>query len=373
MDTLREKISSALCELVGRKDAAVFQSADNFEKMLQKIGNWPQLPEILALKAGLQERAPWELQKGSSGPVSRSVINSLATNIGRKHQISPALAVWAIESWAFSLGLKIEPEVIKPDVTASSAAKPAIAKPLNDQFGKEIAGNTSGVENARIGIIFGTDASGLIRVFKSWWQPASPAETAGLAATPVKVEKAVGCGLFTAAPRAKKKQASRQPVLPVKPVLVHAADNVAKQSTTMPGQVAAPNVSTKPVVYTGSAEELCAQAQALLPGYGSRVNVQEALEILQQAVKLGSVTARRRIGELYHKGLGVKQDFKMAANWFRLAADSGDVASQFYLGTLYQCGMGVEFNLTIARSWLQKAADQGHVEAKALLIEMLQA
>ncbi|HMM59838.1 MAG TPA: sel1 repeat family protein, partial [Candidatus Rifleibacterium sp.] len=73
------------------------------------------------------------------------------------------------------------------------------------------------------------------------------------------------------------------------------------------------------------------------------------------------------------KGLGVKQDFATAANWFRLAADAGDMHAQFYLGTLYQCGMGVEFSLEKANSWLQKAAAQGHKEANTLLKEILQA
>ena len=374
MDTLRENIRKALCELVGRKDAAIFQSADTFEKMLQKIGNWQQLPEILALKTGLQERVPWELQKGSSGPVSRSLINSLASIIGRKHQIEPSLAVWAIESWAISLGLKIEPELAKPPVKPTAVSAP-IKAPLSAVAGQA---DFSADTQARAGIIFGTDASGLIRVFKAWWQPAPESETAGLVAVQVKNEK-TGGALFAAAPPRKKTATISLPPKTTSHVqssakIVPAAKPVAAPARPVSVKpAAAPPVSQAPVVYTGSADELCAQAQALLPGFGTRVNIPEALQILQQAVKLGSVSARRMIGEIYHKGLGVKQDFRIASVWFKQAADSGDAASQFYLGTLYQCGMGVEFDLARARAWLQKAAGQGHKEAQVLLNEISQA
>lgn len=384
LDNSRENIRKALCELVGRKDAAVFQSADTFEKMLLKIGNWTATPETTALKAGLQDRIPWELQKGSSGPVSRAIINSLAANIARKHQISQDLAVWAIESWSFSLGLKFEAETVK---TAAPASAPTTAAAVSGT-GKASATSAadqdwSVAERSRAGIIFGTDASGLIRVFKSWWRPAPEAECAGLTAVAVKAEAPLGNTLFVAAAPRKKTAAAVKTPVAAKAVETRASAAVAPKpvvpAPAAPGRPvakpapAAPAAPDAPVVYNGTADQLCDQARALMPGFGTRVNMAEALQILQQAVKLGSFRARRMIGEIYHKGLGVKQDFRIAADWFRLAAENGDAQSQFYLGTLYQCGMGVEFNLAVAQGWLQKAAQQGHQEAKALLIEMLQA
>ncbi|MDD3148492.1 MAG: hypothetical protein PHD82_14460 [Candidatus Riflebacteria bacterium] len=408
---MRERILKALCELVGRKDAAVFQSADNFERLLQKIGGWKQLPEISALKAGLQERIPWELQKGAVGPVSRTLVNSLAGNLGRKRQLSAELAVWAVESWAISLGLKVDAEPLRPSAPSSSAS-PAGANQVESAGAQAVNADAWDVNaKNRAGIIFGTDAQGVIKVFRAWWVPAPVSETAGMAAVAVKAEKPASTGFFLAAPVARRKSslpgqaklpadvASRPGQSPessqpspvsngvyvgekaIKPASAQAKSKLEPVGGAASKAVAAkPSVQVKqpvppaaPVVLTGSAEELCAQAKSLLPGYGTRVDIAAALQMLQQAAKLGSIPARRMIGEIYHKGLGVKQDFATAANWFKLAAESGDAHAQFYLGTLYQCGMGVEFNLARAQDWLQKAANQGHKEAKTLLNEILQA
>ena len=413
MDTSRERILKVLCELVGRKDATVFQSPDIFERMLQKAGDLPQSAETGALRAGLQERIPWELQKGYAGIVSRSLINSLAAGIGRKHPVNPALAAWAVEAWAISLGLKVEAEVARASTAevsqpaTQSAAIPTLSAETMRLF-----------EKNRAGLIFGTDASGVIKVFSAWWRPLPETDCAGLAATPVKSEKPGELAFFAAAPRKRQTAvlsagaASAQAVSASAPQSAQIHQTAAqpgknsvpkstvqggspKTATSQPTAQAKSPVSQPrpaqpvartvaptappppkpalPVVLTGSAEELVAQAKTLLPGYGTRVDVPLALQMLQQAAKLGSIVARRMIGEIYHKGLGVKQDFATAANWFRLAADAGDMHAQFYLGTLYKCGMGVEFSLEKANSWLQKAAAQGHKEAKTLLNEILQA
>ncbi len=399
MDTSRERILKVLCELVGRKDATVFQSPDIFERMLQKAGNLQQSPETIALRAGLQERIPWELQKGYAGVISRSLINSLAAGIGRKHSVSPDLAAWAVESWAVSLGLKVEAETSPGSAAgaspsaAQSAAMPTLSAESMRLF-----------EKNRAGLIFGTDASGVIKVFSAWWRPLPDTDCAGLAATAVKAERSGEPAFFAAAPRKRQTavkpagaaaSGTTSPQMPpaqttrsvAQPAKSGVPQNNVQGGPPVPGATpvkpaarpaataapAAPPKPAAPVVLTGSAEELVAQAKTLLPGYGSRVDVPLALQMLQQAAKLGSVVARRMIGEIYHKGLGVKQDFATAANWFKLAADAGDMHAQFYLGTLYQCGMGVEFSLEKANSWLQKAAAQGHKEAKTLLKEILQA
>lgn len=412
MDTSREQILKVLCELVGRKDATVFQSPDIFERMLQKAGNLTQSPETAALRAGLQERLPWELQKGYAGVVARSLINSLAAGIGRKHSVNPTLAAWAVEAWAISLGLKVEAATetsreSAPDASPS-ASQPMAVPTLSTETMRLF-------EKNRAGIIFGTDASGVIKIFSAWWRPLPEIDCAGLTVIPVKSEKSGESVLFAVAPRKRQaagkhanaseaqaalpsqepqtaaqpikssvlinagqgsspaKAVAKPPVIPANPPASRSAPVQPAARPAAPGAPAASPKAAAPLVLTGSAEELVAQAKTLLPGYGTRVDVPQALQALQQAAKLGSIVARRMIGEIYHKGLGVKQDFATAANWFRLAADAGDMHAQFYLGTLYQCGMGVEFSLEKANSWLQKAAAQGHKEAKTLLKEILQA
>jgi hypothetical protein len=122
---------------------------------------------------------------------------------------------------------------------------------------------------------------------------------------------------------------------------------------------------------TNIGDKFLAQANTMLPGGNGRLNIKEALKLLQKAVKMGSLNARRRFGEIYLRGIGVKANLPNAASWFKTAAKLGDAESQFQLGSLFQCGIGVNQDISQAQNWLQQAADQGHKEAKKLLEQIL--
>lgn len=403
MDSSWENVRKALTDLVARKDASIFQNLETFEQAIRKIGNWPLSPEIAALRAGLQQRLPWELQKASAGQVPGKTMATLASNLARQHNINEPLAAWAVESWAIALNLKYEKFTLAPapamsPTPAAVATSPATTpvQPVISQAPADFS-----VSGARVGVVFGISENGLIKVFKSWSKPAAANETAGMVYTPIKVEEHTAKPLFAAAPKPRtptvkppaKTTAAASPVQGPKPAAVVPHAHVAQpqiKTTVAPPPVKAqtpagqpgmvrpvspppPQAPAAPRVFNGSAEELFAQAQSLMPGFGSRVNMGEALELLAQAAKMGYVPARRKIGEIYLKGLGVKTDCSIAAGWFRQAADAGDAQAQFHLGSLYQCGMGVEFNLAQAKEWLSRAANQGHQEARDLLNQMLQA
>ena len=75
------------------------------------------------------------------------------------------------------------------------------------------------------------------------------------------------------------------------------------------------------------------------------------------------------VGELnlammYETGLGVEQDYEMAAAWYRQSAMKGEAQAQYNLGMLYDNGYGVELNATEAVSWYRKAAEQGMPDAQ---------
>jgi len=59
---------------------------------------------------------------------------------------------------------------------------------------------------------------------------------------------------------------------------------------------------------------------------------------------------------MYYTGLGVPQDDRQAAHWFRMAAAQGHRPAQFYLGTLYAEGQGVEPDPVEALKWVTLAA-----------------
>jgi TPR repeat protein len=62
------------------------------------------------------------------------------------------------------------------------------------------------------------------------------------------------------------------------------------------------------------------------------------------------------LGELYNQGLGVRQDPKEAARWYRLAADRGDAHAMASLGLMSADGRGLGKDPAAARAWFEKAA-----------------
>ena len=71
--------------------------------------------------------------------------------------------------------------------------------------------------------------------------------------------------------------------------------------------------------------------------------------------------AQRNLGHLYRMGLGVKQDFAKAADWYRKAAELGLARAQANLANMYLRGQGVERDAAEAGRWFSAAAEQGHI------------
>ena len=63
------------------------------------------------------------------------------------------------------------------------------------------------------------------------------------------------------------------------------------------------------------------------------------------------------LGELYAAGLGVRQDWTRAAEWYRLGADRGDPHAAYGLAMLKLDGRGVPKDAAEARKLLERAAD----------------
>lgn len=83
---------------------------------------------------------------------------------------------------------------------------------------------------------------------------------------------------------------------------------------------------------------------------------------LEQA-ELGDAIAQTLLGELLAKGLGVRQDFKEAAGWYRLAAQQGDPEAIYALGRIYLDGRGVEKDPARAAGLFNQAGDLGQATA----------
>ena len=70
---------------------------------------------------------------------------------------------------------------------------------------------------------------------------------------------------------------------------------------------------------------------------------------------------------MYDKGLGVDQNYAVAAEWYRLSAEQGIAFSQYNLGLMYRGGQGVARDDGEAVKWYRLAAEQGFASAQTNL------
>ena len=81
-----------------------------------------------------------------------------------------------------------------------------------------------------------------------------------------------------------------------------------------------------------------------------------ALREWKPLAEQGNADAQRSLGEMYRQGNGVRQNYKTAAWWFRLAAEQGDAPAQVKLGEAYSSGNGVPLDNMYAYMWWNIAA-----------------
>lgn len=85
----------------------------------------------------------------------------------------------------------------------------------------------------------------------------------------------------------------------------------------------------------------------------------------------GDPIAEGNVAFAYENGIGVPQDLKMAAEFYKKAADHGNPTAQYKFGTYLEAGTGgVPQNLKEAIRMYQLAADQ-HVPAAATKLQQL--
>ena len=81
----------------------------------------------------------------------------------------------------------------------------------------------------------------------------------------------------------------------------------------------------------------------------------------------GDAGAQFNLGVRYDQGLGVLQDFKEAAKWYRLSAEQGDNDAQYNLGQMYSNGLGVPQDYKEAVRLYRLSAEQGDAKAQSNL------
>jgi TPR repeat protein len=89
-----------------------------------------------------------------------------------------------------------------------------------------------------------------------------------------------------------------------------------------------------------------------------------AAEWYRKAANQGLDVAQFKLGWMYESGHGVPQDYAEAGSWYRKAADQGLAEAQRYLGDMYEKGRGTPQDYAEAAKWWRKAADQGNADAQ---------
>jgi TPR repeat protein len=84
-----------------------------------------------------------------------------------------------------------------------------------------------------------------------------------------------------------------------------------------------------------------------------------AMALLAPLASAGDTRAQVLLGEIYLNGIGLPQNFALAADWMAKAAAQGDADAQNALGRLYAEGLGVAADGKAALDWMTRAAEQG--------------
>lgn len=205
---------NALQLLVNKNDPTLFDNAEVFEKNLLENGA-SKSDELEALKQSLSLRLPWEVRKYSNN-LNEQVIKDLSTNFADKSKVNTELATWVVETWLAVLGLK------KKTTTTASSPNIENNKKADNLSKNTVSANTSNSQpkeepkvhtidavpfdkiKGRLGIVFGEDSTGEVKVFNTWYDDSNSTELS-LSVTPVKLESEP-IKPFKTAPKRKKQE-----------------------------------------------------------------------------------------------------------------------------------------------------------------------
>jgi TPR repeat protein len=111
---------------------------------------------------------------------------------------------------------------------------------------------------------------------------------------------------------------------------------------------------------------LAASLFVLGPMGVSNARPQGSLAAIVLSAERGNPQAQTRLGFLHEQGIGVPQNYHLAAMWYHRAAEQGEPRAQHQLGILLNKGFGVRTNFIESYKWLNLAAaqvqtgDRGH-------------
>ncbi len=97
---------------------------------------------------------------------------------------------------------------------------------------------------------------------------------------------------------------------------------------------------------------------------------QDVNTILQKAAE-GDAGAQGELGNMYYTGNGVRQDYKIAYDWYLKSAEQGVDFAQHALAYMYMYGQGVEMDNSRAIYWFRKSVAGGYKSSRVYLAILL--
>lgn len=89
--------------------------------------------------------------------------------------------------------------------------------------------------------------------------------------------------------------------------------------------------------------------------------VSDSLDDMKKWANQGNEEYQVKVGIIYYKGEGVRQDLVLARKMFQKAAKQGSIQGQGMLGYFYEEGFGgLKRNRSTAKEWYGKTCDKGH-------------
>jgi TPR repeat protein len=90
------------------------------------------------------------------------------------------------------------------------------------------------------------------------------------------------------------------------------------------------------------------------------------LDGLKDRANSGDAIAQIDLGDIYYYGkCNIKQNYKEAVKWYKMAAEQGNSEAQACLGNCYYFGIGINKNYEEAVNYYRKSANQGDKEGES--------
>ena len=96
--------------------------------------------------------------------------------------------------------------------------------------------------------------------------------------------------------------------------------------------------------------------QALAETPQDKQQVDELVARLERSAAQGDTVAMTRLGVMHKYGVGILQNYQLAASWIQRSAEAGSADGMLEFGRLHRDGVGVERNPVLAYVWFNRAA-----------------